>query len=103
MTGNILHFCALPLTVWINRISARVGSNRRAAIPLVHMRACFLILCSYIPGSLLCALGRKVLMIPLSRYVDDFYSADRADCAKSAMDCFVRYALRDLCVHMLVL
>ena len=103
MTGNIVHFCALPLTVWINRISARVGSNRRAAIPLFHMRACFLILCSYIPGSLLCALGRKVLMIPLSRYVDDFYSADRADCAKSAMDCFVRYALQGLCVHMLVL
>ena len=62
----------------------------------------FLDSCSYIPGSLLCALGRKVLMIPLSRYVDDFYSADRADCAKSAMACFVRYALRDLRVHVLV-
>ena len=32
-------------------------------------------------------------MIPLSRYVDDFYSADRARCSKGAMDCFVRSAL----------
>ena len=35
-------------------------------------------------------------MIPLSRYVDDFYSADRAACSKSAMNCFVRWAWRSM-------
>ena len=41
-------------------------------------------------GSLLCALGRKLLKIPLSRYVDDFFAADRAESTKVAMDCFTR-------------
>ena len=57
---------------------------------------------SRVRGSLLCALGKKLLLIPLSRYVDDFYSADRSECSKSAMDCFVRWALCGLCVHTLL-
>ena len=41
-------------------------------------------------GSLLKYLGMKLLQLPLGRYVDDFWSGDRAECAKVAMDCFAR-------------
>lgn len=41
-------------------------------------------------GSFLCALGRKLLKIPLSRYVDDFMTGDREASIASGMDCFAR-------------
>ena len=41
-------------------------------------------------GNLLCAIARKMLQIPMSRYVDDYYAPDRAESAEIAMNCFVR-------------
>ena len=41
-------------------------------------------------GSLLCAIARRILMIPMLRYVDDFFSADRLVSADKAMDVFAR-------------
>jgi hypothetical protein len=39
-------------------------------------------------GALLCHVGRVMLLIPLERYVDDLFSADRPECAEHAMRCF---------------
>ena len=41
-------------------------------------------------GSFLCALGRKLLKIPLSRYVDDFMAGDRKASIDAGMNCFAR-------------
>ncbi len=41
-------------------------------------------------GSLLCHLGRRLLGIPLLRYVDDYLSCDRPACVSHAMLCSVR-------------
>ena len=41
-------------------------------------------------GGLLCHIGRKLLKLPLLRYVDDLFSADRPSCAAHAMSCFAR-------------
>ena len=41
-------------------------------------------------GGLLFHVGRKLLHIPLLRYVDDLFSADRSQCAEHAMMCFAR-------------
>ena len=41
-------------------------------------------------GSLLCALARRILKIPLCRYVDDFFSGERAECIEQAKDAFAR-------------
>ena len=41
-------------------------------------------------GSLLCAIARRILKIPMLRYVDDFFSADRLVSADKAMDVFAR-------------
>ena len=41
-------------------------------------------------GSFLCAVGRVLLKIPVSRYVDDFMAGDRKASIASGMDCFAR-------------
>ena len=41
-------------------------------------------------GSLLRHLGRRLLFIPLCRYVDDYFSVDREEVADHAMTCFAR-------------
>ena len=41
-------------------------------------------------GELLLRIGRSLLFLPLLRYVDDYFSADRQSCAKHAMLCFAR-------------
>ena len=41
-------------------------------------------------GSLLTVITRRVLHIPVLRYVDDFFSADRPKCAAHAKDIFAR-------------
>jgi len=41
-------------------------------------------------GALLCHIGRRVLRIPLFRYVDDFFAVDRPECAEHALQCFAR-------------
>ena len=41
-------------------------------------------------GSLLCAIARRVLKIPMLRYVDDFFAADRRESADKAMGIFAR-------------
>ena len=41
-------------------------------------------------GALLCFLARKLLKLPVLRYVDDFFSVDFPECAQHAMNCFAR-------------
>ena len=41
-------------------------------------------------GSLLCHLARVLIMLPASRYVDDFFSADRSASVEHAAQCFAR-------------
>lgn len=41
-------------------------------------------------GEFLVRVGRRILFLPLLRYVDDYFSADRAACAMHAMLCFAR-------------
>ena len=41
-------------------------------------------------GAFLCHIGRRVLFLPLLRYVDEFFAIDRAACAEHAMGCFAR-------------
>ena len=41
-------------------------------------------------GAFLCHIGRRVLLLTLLRYVDDFFAIDRAACAEHAMGCFAR-------------
>jgi hypothetical protein len=43
-------------------------------------------------GAFLRHLGRTLLRIPLCRYVDDFFAADRDSDAEHALSCFVRVA-----------
>ena len=54
-------------------------------------------------GALLTAIARRVLFLPVMRYVDDFFSVSRAGTAKCAMDIFARstcFAFCDgLCSH----
>ena len=51
--------------------------------PLSHVCLCVLF-----AGSLLCAFARRVLRIPMFRYVDDYFGCDRAECNETAMQCF---------------
>lgn len=41
-------------------------------------------------GSLLRALARKILRLPVQRYVDDFFSCDRVACTERGMQLFAR-------------
>ena len=41
-------------------------------------------------GAMLAHLARKLLHIPVLRYVDDYFSADRKELAEHAMQCFAR-------------
>ena len=41
-------------------------------------------------GAMLCHFARKLLHLPVFRFVDDFFSADRPGCAHHALDCFAR-------------
>ena len=41
-------------------------------------------------GSLLTAFARRVLHIPIMRYVDDFFSAERKESARQSMEIFAR-------------
>ena len=41
-------------------------------------------------GSLLCAIARRVLRIPILRYVDDFFAPERRGSASVAMNQFAR-------------
>jgi hypothetical protein len=41
-------------------------------------------------GAFLRHLGRKLLMLPLARYVDDFFAADRQEDAEHALECFAQ-------------
>lgn len=65
-------------------------------------RLCFLVwpcfsttccACSCV-GSLLKAIARKLLKLPLSRYCDDFFAADRQGSVQHAMQTFARYPSR---------
>ena len=47
-------------------------------------------LCGYLSGALLCTLARRLLRLPVHRYVDDFFAGDRAELCEHAMGCFVR-------------
>ena len=52
-------------------------------------------------GSLLCHLARRLLHLPVMRYVDDYFSCDRAECIDHALLCFmrlVRFLLGDTAV-----
>ena len=42
-------------------------------------------------GSLLRALARKLLKLPVSRYCDDFFAGDRSECAEHGMVVFARF------------
>ena len=44
-------------------------------------------------GSLLRTLARKLLKLPVSRYVDDYFAADRMSSIEHAMSCFARCVL----------
>ena len=41
-------------------------------------------------GAAIAHLARTLLMLPVLRYVDDFFAADRPDCLKVGLDCLAR-------------
>ena len=41
-------------------------------------------------GAFFCHLARRLLHMPLMRYVDDYFSPERSACARHAMHCFAR-------------
>jgi hypothetical protein len=41
-------------------------------------------------GAMICHVARRVLWLPLLRYVDDFFAADHPECAEHSMHCFAR-------------
>ena len=41
-------------------------------------------------GALVAELARRLLFLPVFRYVDDFYAAERFECMRHGMECFVR-------------
>ena len=60
----------------------RVGVLR--CLVLVHIAIVF------VTGAFLCSLARRVLKIPMKRYVDDLFDGDRRKCILVAMNCFAR-------------
>ena len=60
----------------------------------------FRVFASVRSGALLTSIARRVLHIPVMRYVDDFFSVSRAGTAKCAMSIFARWALwLDMCLQ----
>ena len=49
---------------------------------------------SLVVGALLTTIARRILFLPVLRYVDDFFSVARAGTAKFAMNIFARSALQ---------
>ena len=47
-------------------------------------------LCGHLSGALLCTLARRLLRLPVHRYVDDFFAGDRSELCEHALGCFVR-------------
>ena len=41
-------------------------------------------------GAALCHLARRLLMLPILRYVDDYFSVGRQECVEHSMHCFAR-------------
>ena len=41
-------------------------------------------------GALVAELARRLLFLPVFRYVDDFFAAERLECLRHGMVCFVR-------------
>ena len=46
--------------------------------------------CTRLSGAMLRYIGRKLLHIPIERYVDDFFFVDREACTPGALDAFAR-------------
>ena len=53
--------------------------------------------CVCFAGSLLRALARKLLKLPVSRYCDDYFAADRATSVQHAMRTFARCLVFRVC------
>jgi len=51
------------------------------------------VVCGVVAGALLTSIARRVLFLPVMRYVDDFFSVVRAGTAKCAMNIFARSAV----------
>ena len=54
------------------------------------MTSCDCLAFNSVTGAFLCTLARKILKIPMARYVDDFFSGERSESVVQAMECFAR-------------
>ena len=61
----------------------RVGKFANSLRHVLEYAVCFV-------GELLKVIGRRVLHLPLSRFVDDYFGAERKGCAEHAMNIFAR-------------
>ncbi len=50
----------------------------------------FVILCAVFAGELIGTIARRVLHLPVLRFVDDYFSAEQEECAAHAMRIFAR-------------
>ena len=48
---------------------------------------------SYVAGELITAIARRVLYLPVLRFVDDYFAAEREEVAEHAMKIFARHVL----------
>ena len=46
-----------------------------------------------VSGELITAIARRVMFLPVLRFVDDYFAAEREDVAKHAMQIFARHIL----------
>ena len=69
----------------------------------MSLTSCDCLAFNNVTGAFLCTLARKILKIPMARYVDDFFSGERSESVVQAMECFARqlnfHIIRIRCMH----
>ena len=48
---------------------------------------------TFFKGDLIKAIARRIIFLPVMRFVDDFFAAERKDCAHHSMRIFARCVL----------